>query len=125
MMFELFDGLSYKSTCVSFVLNPKAPKVIAIYMDSIYQEWFLCLKALHLKSRCYLRQRIIIRPTFNVMATICILIPSQILSNLSTAHNYKHFSCSFDFVIFNIETPCSEVTSARLNLNRRNVFKHR
>ena len=46
MMFELFVGLSYKSTCVSFVLNPKAPKVIAIYMDSIYQEWFLCLKAL-------------------------------------------------------------------------------
>ena len=25
-MFELFDALSYKSTCVSFVLNPKASK---------------------------------------------------------------------------------------------------
>ena len=125
MMFELFNGLSYKSTCVSFVLNPKAPKVIAIYVDSIYEEWFLCLKVLHRKSCCYLIQRIIIRSTFNVVATICIIIPSQILSNLSTAHNYKHFSCSFDFVIFNIKTPCSKVTLARLNLNRRNVFKHR
>ena len=125
MMFELFVGISYKSTCVSFVLNPKAPKVMAIYMDNIYQEWFLCLKALHRKSCCYSIQRIIIRPTFNVMATICILIPSQILSNLSTAHNYKYRSHSFDFMIFNIKTPCSEVTLARLNLNRRNVFKHR
>ena len=26
MMFELFVGISYKSTCVSFVLNPKASK---------------------------------------------------------------------------------------------------
>ena len=101
MMFELLVNvcvlpLSYKSTCVSFVLNPKAPKVMAIYVDSSYQEWFLCLKVLYLKSWYYLIQRIIIRPTFNVMATICMNLHSlrgcstMPLSFVSADHENTH-----------------------------------
>ena len=61
MYVELFVGLSYKPTLVSFVLNPKAPKSSPFKWITSTENGFSASQC-YLKSCCYLLQQMIIRP---------------------------------------------------------------